>query len=57
VEPDNSAYVFNDPYPMKGGRQCPICDKCGSKKFKILGKQEGLIVLECRSCAWIIILN
>ena len=42
---------------MRVQRVCPICNRCGSKKFKILEKkfkkqddQNENIVIQCLSC-------
>jgi hypothetical protein len=32
------------------GRACPVCKRCGGKKFAILEKSEGIIVVECKYC-------
>lgn len=38
---------------MKGLRACPICPKCGSKKFERLDDDKKVKV-KCRSCNKII---
>ena len=31
-------------------RACPICKNCGAKKFSILYKKSGILILECKKC-------
>ena len=35
----------------KGLRACPVCPKCGSKKFKVVENSGKKTVVECLSCA------
>lgn len=35
----------------KGLRACPICPKCGSKKFKVIENSKKQVIVECLSCA------
>ncbi|AIF85354.1 hypothetical protein NTE_03325 [Candidatus Nitrososphaera evergladensis SR1] len=37
----------------KGLRACPICPGCGSKKFRIIERDDsaGKVTVECASCA------
>lgn len=34
----------------KPKRACPICKECGTKKFTILSKKKGALILECNGC-------
>jgi transcription elongation factor Elf1 len=34
----------------KGLRACPVCNKCGSKKFSVVSKKASSIILECKKC-------
>lgn len=36
----------------RGLRACPICPACGSKKFKVVGRndEEARVTVECVSC-------
>lgn len=36
----------------KGLRACPICPACGSKKFKVIGRddEKSEVTVECVSC-------
>lgn len=36
---------------MKGARACPVCPACGSKKFRIVGRDGSKVTIECLSCA------
>ncbi|HYX72227.1 MAG TPA: hypothetical protein VE732_05615 [Nitrososphaera sp.] len=36
---------------IKGQRVCPVCTSCGSKKFKVIDKNESQVIVECLSCA------
>ncbi len=38
---------------MKGLRACPVCPKCGSKKFERLSGEKSVKV-KCRSCKKVI---
>ncbi|GIU71662.1 MAG: hypothetical protein KatS3mg003_1141 [Candidatus Nitrosocaldaceae archaeon] len=31
-------------------RACPICPKCGSKKFKRIDSYDNKVIVECLSC-------
>ena len=31
-------------------RACPICKRCGNKKFTVLSKNKGFLILECNKC-------
>ena len=35
----------------KPKRMCPICKECGSKKFTVLFKKNGVLILECNKCS------
>jgi DNA-directed RNA polymerase subunit RPC12/RpoP len=35
----------------KGLRACPICPSCGSKKFRIVERDEEQVTVECLSCS------
>jgi len=35
---------------MRGLRACPICPKCGSKKFKLVKDEGKNVVVECLKC-------
>lgn len=34
----------------KPKRACPICKECGAKKFTVLSKNNGVLILECNIC-------
>jgi hypothetical protein len=34
----------------KPKRACPICKECGTKKFTIISKKKGVLILECNGC-------
>ena len=31
-------------------RSCPICKKCGAKKFSVISNNKDFILLQCRNC-------
>ncbi|MGI0018982.1 MAG: hypothetical protein ACREAY_00770 [Nitrososphaera sp.] len=34
-----------------GLRACPICPRCGSKKFRVIERDDAKVTVECLSCA------
>lgn len=34
----------------KPKRACPTCKECGTKKFTVLSKKKGVLILECNGC-------
>jgi hypothetical protein len=34
----------------KPKRACPTCKECGAKKFTVLSKNRGVLILECNRC-------
>ena len=34
-----------------GLRACPICSSCGSKKFRVIERDDAKVTVECLSCA------
>jgi transcription elongation factor Elf1 len=34
----------------KPKRACPVCKECGTHKFTVVSKKNGILILECNRC-------